>query len=86
MGYRVKIIVERKPGVADPEGSTITDALKRLGNQSVIKVNVSKLFVLQVEAVNPSAAKAIALEIGKTILSNPIIETFSVFTIEEIHV
>ncbi len=83
MKFAIDILIERKEGVADPEGNTIKDALRRLGYDSVESVRTSKMFSVVVEVNSPAEAKQIAEEIAQKVLANPVIENFKIFNIEE---
>ena len=83
MKFAIDILVRRKPGVADPEGNTIRDALERLGYGKVLEVRTAKMFSLVIEAGSPGEAKNVATEIGEKILANPVIEDFQIVNIEE---
>ncbi len=83
MKFLIDVVVRRKKGVLDPEGNTISEALKRLGYESIKKVDTAKLFSIEIESESPADAKKIALEIADKVLSNPVIENFSILNIEE---
>ncbi len=83
MKFVVEVLITRKPGVADPEGNTIKEALKRLGYENVDEVRTAKVFYLTLEADSPALAKETAEKIGEKILANPVIENFRITNIEE---
>ena len=82
--YRAKVTIRKIDTVADPEGKTIFEALSRLGYNRVGKIRTGKLFFVEFEAENNSAAEELMETVSRDILSNPIIEKFS-FEIEEIN-
>ena len=84
MKYRIEIVVRRKSGVADPEGNTINDALRRLGHNEVSSVRVAKLFDVFVESDDAFKARDAAVKIAQEVLVNPVIENFEILDIEEI--
>ena len=84
MKFLIDIVVRRKKGVLDPEGNTISEALKRLGYKSINKVKTAKLFSVQIESNNPTEAKKTAMQIADKVLANPVIENFSIINIEEV--
>lgn len=84
MRFVVEIVVRRKAGVADPEGSTITEALERLGYQNIQNVRIARMFRITVNAENVDSAEEISRTIAKEVLANPVIEEFSIHKIEEI--
>ena len=70
MKYRAKIEVSLKSGHSDPEGETTARLLKELG-YAVNKVNVSKIYSIDLEAKTQKEAKAKAEEMCKRLLANP---------------
>lgn len=70
MKYRAKIEVSLKPGHSDPEGETTARLLKELG-YAVNKVNVSKIYTINLESKTQKEAKVKAEEICKRLLANP---------------
>lgn len=70
MKYRAKIEVSLKSGHSDPEGETTARLLKELG-YAVNKVNVSKIYSINLEAKTQKEAKVKAEEMCKRLLANP---------------
>jgi phosphoribosylformylglycinamidine synthase PurS subunit len=67
-----------KPGVLDPQGKAINEALHRLGHADVVDVRAGKIFRLEMEGADPSAALASARKLADQLLANPVIEDFEV--------
>jgi phosphoribosylformylglycinamidine synthase PurS subunit len=82
MLFRVRMLVELKEGLADPQCRAIMDALPAMGWDNVPWLTVGKTFHFHVEAADRDAAIRQASEMGERLLSNPVIETF---TIEAVH-
>jgi len=82
--YRAKVTVRKIDTVADPEGKTIFEALSRLGYKQVKKIRTGKLFFIEFETENNSAAEELMNTVSHDILSNPIIERFD-FELEEMN-
>jgi phosphoribosylformylglycinamidine synthase PurS subunit len=80
---RFEVVVMLKPGLADPQGSAVQDALPTMGWTGISDVRVGKQIELTVEAESEEAARAVVEEIGGRLLSNPVIEEFRVLTAEE---
>jgi phosphoribosylformylglycinamidine synthase len=80
---RFEVVVMLKPGLADPQGSAVQDALPTMGWTGVSDVRVGKHIELTVEAESEEAARAVVEEIGGRLLSNPVIEEFRVLTAED---
>ena len=60
------------------------DALPTMGWTNVTDVRVGKHVQLTVDAPDESAARAQVDEIAEKLLSNPVIETFQVLTVETV--
>jgi phosphoribosylformylglycinamidine synthase subunit PurS len=82
MKYRAKIEVSLKPGHTDPEGNTTLNLLKELG-YTVDAVNVSKVYNIQIEAVNIKEAKLKAEEMAKRLLANPTKDNYTIAVEEQ---
>jgi phosphoribosylformylglycinamidine synthase subunit PurS len=75
---RARVHVTLKPSVFDPQGKTIHEALVSLGHRGVRAVRQGKFFELTLEAASEADARAAAEEIARKVLSNPVIESFTV--------
>ena len=82
MKYRLKIEVGLKPGHSDPEGETTARLLKELGYK-VERVNVSKVYMVFLEADSRSEAFAKAEEMCKRLLANPTKDNYTIVVEEE---
>jgi phosphoribosylformylglycinamidine synthase len=76
----VLVEVTLRPGIADPQGTTIERALPALGFDEVRDMHVGKAFRFTIEAPDESAARAQAEELSARLLANPVIEA-SVVTV-----
>jgi len=72
------VTVRLKPGVLDPQGVTISNALRSMGYEGVLDVRAGKVFELTLDNGDPQAARKKAEEIADRLLANPVIETYSV--------
>jgi phosphoribosylformylglycinamidine synthase PurS subunit len=72
--YGVLVEVSLRPGIADPQGSTIERSLPALGFDDVAGVRVGKAIRLTVEAADEAAARARVEELCRRFLTNPVIE------------
>ncbi|WP_022851870.1 phosphoribosylformylglycinamidine synthase subunit PurS [Limisalsivibrio acetivorans] len=75
---KVKVYVKLKSGVLDPQGQTILGSVRRLGHDFVKDVRVGKFFEIEVDETENLEEKI--AEISDKVLSNPIIEEFSIET------
>lgn len=79
---RIRIEVDLKKGVTDPEGENVRKALNLLGFHGIRGVHSAKLFLVDVEAEGASEARAAAEEMCRRLLANPVIHDYTI-TIEE---
>jgi phosphoribosylformylglycinamidine synthase len=77
----VVVNVALKPEILDPQGRAVSGALDRLGLIGVADVRQGKQFVLTIDGDVDEAKLAEINEIAATVLSNPVIEDFTI----EIH-
>ena len=75
---KARVYVSLKPSVFDPQGTTICEALHSLGYPSVADVRQGKYFEVEVKETDPAAARALAEEVARRVLANPVIESFRV--------
>jgi phosphoribosylformylglycinamidine synthase len=78
MIYTASINVMPLKELLDPQGKAVMSGLGNLGLTQVQDVRIGKHITLQVEAADESAAKAIAEEAAKKLLSNQVMEQFDV--------
>ncbi len=76
MTVLVKVML--KPGVLDPQGKAIADALHRLGYESVSDVRAGKIFRVEVGTDDPKAAKEAGAQMAAKLLANPVIEDYEI--------
>ena len=74
---RIIVDVMPKPEILDPQGKAVHGALPRLGFDGVTDVRQGKRFELQVEAADDHTLAEVE-RIAGTLLSNPVIEDFTV--------
>ena len=75
---RARVFVTLKKSVFDPQGKTIHDALGSLGFAGVADVRQGKFFEVALDAPDANAARATLEEIARTVLANPVIESYRV--------
>ena len=75
---KVVVNVSLKPEILDPQGRAVLGALGRLGLSGVADVRQGKQFVLNIDGDIDDAKLAQIHEIAATLLSNPVIEDFTV--------
>ncbi len=75
---RVVVDVMLKPEILDPQGKAVHGALPRLGFDGVTDVRQGKRFELEVDGEVTAERLAEVRTIAETLLSNPVIEDYSV--------
>ena len=80
---KVKVEVFFKEGVLDPQGKTVKNALQHLGYDEVEDVRVGKVFTLSLKTSDREAARKRVTQMCEKLLSNPVVETYSIDTVEE---
>lgn len=74
---RIIVDVMPKAEILDPQGKAVHGALPRMGFNAVTDVRQGKRFELEVEAVTDEVLAEVD-KIAGTLLSNPVIEDYSV--------
>jgi len=75
---RVVVDVMPKPEILDPQGKAVQGALPRLGFSGVTDVRQGKRFELEIDGEITDDVLADIHKMAETLLSNPVIENFSV--------
>ena len=75
---RVVVDVMPKPEILDPQGKAVLGALPRLGFEGVSDVRQGKRFELEIDGEVTDEVLASVEQMAETLLSNPVIENFSV--------
>jgi phosphoribosylformylglycinamidine synthase len=76
--FSVLVEVQLRPGIADPQGSTIERSLPALGFAGVHGVRVGKAMRFEVDAADAAAARALVDDMCARFLTNPVIEEATV--------
>ena len=67
-----------KPEILDPQGKAVQGALPRLGFTGVTDVRQGKRFEIEMEGEVSDAVLAEVEKMAETLLSNPVIENYTV--------
>ena len=79
--YRFAVNVTPKPGILDPQGRAVEGSLGHLGIEGVSGVRIGRRAELTVDAADEAAARAIVERLAGELLSNPLIEAYTIETI-----
>ena len=75
---KARIHISLKPGVLDPQGQAIGNALKGLGFAGVDEVRQGKLIELDLADTDPAVARARVEDMCRQLLANPVIENYAI--------
>ena len=75
---KISATVTLKKDVLDPQGKVVSQTLKNMGYKSVINVRQGKYFEIELNESDKEKAKKIAEEISKKLLTNIIIEDYTI--------
>ena len=79
---KVKIYINYKDGILDPEGVTISKALDTIGIQGILGLSVGKYIEMNFNNISKKDAEKIATESCKKLLVNPNTQTYNFEIIE----
>ena len=75
---KISATVTLKKDVLDPQGKVVSQTLKNMGYKSVINVRQGKYFEIELNESNKEKAKKIVDEISKKLLTNTVIEDYTI--------
>ena len=75
---KISAIVTLKKDVLDPQGKVVSQTLKNMGYENVSDVRQGKYFEIELNETNKEKAKKTIDEICKKLLSNTIIENYTI--------
>jgi phosphoribosylformylglycinamidine synthase len=75
---KVTITVDRRPEIADPEGTTVKRALHDLGFTEIESVRMDRVIHLEVDGDDDEEVETRVEEMCKQLLANPVLEDFKV--------
>lgn len=75
---KVTVTINRRPEIADPEGTTVKRALHDLGYTETTDVRMDRVIHLQVAGDDPAMIRSRVEEMCRQVLANPVLEDFEV--------
>ena len=75
---KISATVTLKKEVLDPQGKVVGQTLKNMGYKNIINVRQGKYFDIEIEETDKEKAKKIAEEICKKLLTNIVIENYTI--------
>lgn len=74
--FHVKVYVQLKESILDPQGQAVLSTLQQLHYHNVKNVRIGKFIQLWMDGDNEEEIRKTVEELGKKILINDVIETF----------
>ena len=78
---KATVLVRPKEGILDPQGQAVEQSLRKLGF-SVAETRIGRVVDLEVEATDPSMARAEVERMCEQLLANPLIESYEIELVE----
>ena len=75
---KAQVHVRLKPGVLDPQGKAIGNALEALGFEGIAEVRQGKLIELDLTETDPVRARGQVEAMCRELLANPVIEDYRI--------
>ena len=75
---KISAIVTLKKEVLDPQGKIVNQTLKNMGYESIVNIRQGKYFDIELEETDKEKAKKIVEEICKKLLTNIVIEDYTI--------
>ena len=75
---KISATVTLKKEVLDPQGKVVDQTLKNMGYKNIVSVRQGKYFDIELKETNKEKAKKIAEEICKKLLTNTVIEAYTI--------
>ena len=75
---KISATVTLKKEVLDPQGKVVSQTLKNMGYKNIVNVRQGKYFDIEIEETNKEKAKEIVEEICKKLLTNVVIEDYTI--------
>jgi len=75
---KARVTVTLKPGILDPQGKAIEDALRSLGVDGVASVRQGKIFDVEVEANDRAGVETALKQAADKLLANTVIENYHI--------
>ena len=75
---KISATVTLKKDVLDPQGKVVSQTLKNMGYKNIVNVRQGKYFDIELDETNKEKAKKIAEDICKKLLTNIVIEDYTI--------
>tara|TARA_Y100000590_G_scaffold435487_1_gene554962 strand:- start:143 stop:382 length:240 start_codon:yes stop_codon:yes gene_type:complete len=75
---KISAIVTLKKEVLDPQGKVVGQTLKNMGYENILNIRQGKYFEIEINENDEEKAKNIVDEICKKLLTNAVIENYTI--------
>lgn len=75
---KVTVTIDRRPEIADPEGTTVRRALHDLGFTEATSVRMDRVIHMEIDGDDPDEVRARVTEMCQALLANPVLEDFDI--------
>jgi phosphoribosylformylglycinamidine synthase len=75
---KVTVTIDRRPEIADPEGTTVERALHELGFTDAKSVRMDRVIHMDVDGDDPDEVKSQVESMCRQLLANPVLEDFTI--------
>ena len=75
---KISATVTLKKEVLDPQGRVVGQTLKNMGYKNIVNIRQGKYFDIELDETDKEKAKKIAEEICKKLLTNIVIEDYTI--------
>jgi len=75
---KISATIRLKRDVLDPQGKVVGQTLKNMGYENILSVRQGKFFEIELQENDKEKAKKIVEEISKKLLTNLVIEDYSI--------
>ena len=75
---KISATVTLKKEVLDPQGKVVGQTLKNMGYKNIVSIRQGKYFDIELDETDKEKAKKIAEEICKKLLTNIVIEDYTI--------
>ena len=75
---KISATVTLKKEVLDPQGKVVGQTLKNMGYKNIVNVRQGKYFDIELDETDKEKAKKIAEEVCKKLLTNIVIEDYTI--------
>lgn len=75
---RVTITINRRPEIADPEGTTVKRALEELGFHGINEIRMDRVIHMDVDSQDSEIVKKAVGSMCEQVLANPVLEDYEI--------